>query len=255
MPPFNSAILKLEWAQRHLDFLYSDMRAFYGNQNKPAPRDDDLETQAELVHAPFRPPPVVPWSLIVGDAVHNMRCALDHIAYELAIADLRHRKLNRKPTRDTLFPIFVTPNKGNFERLTADITRPDIRQQIDALQPYDRRNPLWMLAELSNVDKHERLNIFPAVISFTGTLNASSATQIGLADGRVFTVDPATGQPHEELKPSFTPSVSLKMVMPRTAGAEFDVSILQEVHDFISGEVFPQLSRFLTTVPKPPPVT
>src|SRR5262245_10290342 len=113
--PFNSARMKLLWAQRHLDFLFADMQAFFGERPDQSSRTEPA-SKADLVHSPFRFPPVVPWSLSVGDAVHNMRCALDHIAFELAVADLRLRNLSKKPSHDTGFPLLLTPNKGTFER-------------------------------------------------------------------------------------------------------------------------------------------
>lgn len=253
--PLDSAWTKLHWAQRHLDLLYKEAAAFYGNQHQASGSENDSEASNKTVYKPFRPPPTIPWSLIVADAIFNMRCALDHIAYALAVQRLKSLNLSRPPTRDTAFPIFNSPNAGNFARLTADI-EPDARQVIDALQPYERRNNLWIVAELSNVDKHERLNVFPAMIAFTGklTISPGNVVNIDLADGGIVTTDPVSGKPKKEFDPDFTPSVSLKMVMPRS-GTAFDASILQEIQEFIRGAVFPPLARFFPTTSKPHPST
>jgi hypothetical protein len=237
--PLYSAHLKMVWArERHLDTLFKDMRDFY-NPDHPS-----------RVGAPpggFRPPPLVMWSLAVADAVHNMRCALDHAAYDLAKASLLTQKLSRKPARDTAFPLLSSPNKGTFERQLQDIPEPAVRAQIEQFQPYDKRNPLWILAELNNVDKHEELKIFSAWMSLSGDLGGlppGSSVQVNLDDGKAFRVD-AEGN-KEEVAPH-TPSVTMQLEMPRS-GNKFDVTVLQEVHTFVAQQVMPSLARFLVPV-------
>jgi hypothetical protein len=229
------------WAQQqHLNTLFKDMHDFHNNPDHPS--------RAGAPPGGFRPPPVVMWSLAVADAVHNMRCALDHAAYDLAKASLLTRKLARKPARDTAFPLLTSPNKGTFERQLQDIPDAAVRALIDRLQPYDKRNPLWILAELNNVDKHEELKIFPAMISVIGVLSGEpgSSTFVSLDDGSAYKVDE---KGNREEVPGHTPSVSLQLEMPRS-GNKFDVSVLQDVHTFVAQQVLPSLARFLVPVPE-----
>ena len=241
--PLYSAHLKLTWAQEwHLNTLFKDMRDFYS---------PDHPSRTGAPPGGFRPPPLVMWSLAVADAVHNMRCALDHAAYDLAKASLLTRKLKRKPVRDTAFPLLSAPNSGTFERQLQDIPDPAVRKQIEDWQPYDKRNPLWILAELNNVDKHEELKIFAALISATGDIGGlppGHSVQVNIDDGRSFRVDEQGNK--EEVAPH-TPFITMQLEMPRS-GNKFDVTVLQDVHTFVAQQVMPSLARFLVPVPETP---
>jgi hypothetical protein len=94
-------------------------------------------------------PPELP--LIVGDAVHNARSSLDHLAWALASA----------PSRDTGFPIRDPARPVTFIEFTK---RPQVQSmkasaiaKLERLQPYNRTdgiNPLWWVNELDVADKH-----------------------------------------------------------------------------------------------------
>jgi hypothetical protein len=120
--------------------------------------------------AVYKPHPVE-WSIIVGDIVHNLRSALDHLVYELS---------GRKG--GTAFPIFTSsddylvPNcRGVSQRDTklAGVPKRD-RATIDSYQPYQRgkqvarSDPLALLASLNNADKHRVIN---AAVTYVSRLN------------------------------------------------------------------------------------
>ncbi len=76
------------------------------------------------------------FSVVVGDVIHNLRSALDHLAWQLVILD------GGQPNDSTQFPIYesATNAGGNPRNVTI---QPGIRDQriIDALiaaQPFDR---------------------------------------------------------------------------------------------------------------------
>jgi hypothetical protein len=92
-------------------------------------------------------------SLIAGDAIHNLRSALDHLAWQLVLAN------GRAPTRRTAFPIYesaeryMTKDQRVIEGISAEAV-----EFINATKPYQGGNdPLWMLHELNNIDKHRLL--------------------------------------------------------------------------------------------------
>lgn len=242
MHPLDSSRLKLHWAKRHLDLLYSDQRAFYGSENESSSSDADADSGTELRHKPFQPPRVGPWSMVVGDAVHNMRCSLDHIAYALAVKHLAAIGETRKPSGDTTFPLFQNVDKPGFRKKTADIS-PEARKVIEGFQPHNRSNPLWMVSVLDNADKHRAITIHGARISMTNITLGEGTTEIGLADGRIFAIDPATGQPTKDLQPKATTSVSLLIKVPGLDEPVID-TVLLEIHDFIRDRVFPAFTSF-----------
>jgi hypothetical protein len=102
-------------------------------------------------------------SVVVGDVIHNLRSALDHLAWQLVILD------GGQPTDDTQFPIYAseTNAKGNPRNVTI---QPGINDQhiIDALievQPFTEAkyghdpatNALWIVHRLNIIDKHRLL--------------------------------------------------------------------------------------------------
>ena len=95
----------------------------------------------------------------IGDFLFSMRSGLDHLAYELALAHTG-APLPDDIAEHSEFPIF-----GEREMTARERERkiggiaPHAQAVIERLQPHNRgdqyiTDPLWMLNELSNIDKH-----------------------------------------------------------------------------------------------------
>jgi hypothetical protein len=143
------------------------------------------------VYATAEQPPTDPLGLLIGDALHNMRSALDALAYALTLA-------SGKPVSDDVryrseFPIFGDEDrkgtagvgstrfhnldgKGNPARGSGlskiEGWEAGAQAIVERLQPYHRgqsfrSDPLWILQELDNVNKHRLLH--PTAASFAGT--------------------------------------------------------------------------------------
>jgi hypothetical protein len=98
----------------------------------------------------MRPYPVREWGIILGDAIHCYRSALDQLAYTFA----------KEPSQRTAFPISVT-KKEWVTKAPAQYwsISPAVLRLIDRVQPYHRGNaaathPLAVLRAFSNLDKH-----------------------------------------------------------------------------------------------------
>ncbi len=117
-------------------------------------------------------PPLERWSLMSGDCVHNLRSALDHLVYAVAI---RQSKKNPPPCCDFLqFPIcdtfaaFEKDTTGKRSKL-GEIRRETVAV-FERLQPYKRFHPvipplLSIIRNFDNTDKHRLLRpAFGAVI-------------------------------------------------------------------------------------------
>jgi hypothetical protein len=89
--------------------------------------------------------------LIFGDAVHNLRSALDHLAWQLVEAG------GGTPSKDTYFPISKTPEgyksaigKGDIDKMPLGAEK-----ELALVQPYATGdNTLWHLHKLDIADKH-----------------------------------------------------------------------------------------------------
>ena len=107
--------IKLRRAKDHLTDLRSKLDPIADEATRSivgAPSEDDPST---LVYRVTRVPDIDPIiAAITGDIVHNLRSALDHVAWQLVVLD------NGQPTRDTVFPLHESTmnERGNPRVLT-----------------------------------------------------------------------------------------------------------------------------------------
>jgi hypothetical protein len=115
--------------------------------------------------------PLTQWGVIVGDFAHNLRSALDHLIYQLAILN------GCDPEKmGTQFPIFITEEDylrvGNRGRRKGKLSSRDSqlwgvsdahKTIIDGLQPFEADKPevtaLAVLNRMSNRDKHRLVSV------------------------------------------------------------------------------------------------
>jgi hypothetical protein len=159
-PPLEGAWLKVDRAGHHLATLDQAIAAWNQDGTQPyALRTTDIDRAtgwAEIRLHESSPLPLG-WGVIVGDAVHNLRSALDHLAWQVVSRD------GGDPTEQTMFPIVDDAaywSKAARRRLPG--ASYESRSFFEELQPYQRsrdprmvkRQPLYVLRELSNIDKH-----------------------------------------------------------------------------------------------------
>ena len=155
---------KLNRAKEHLDVLDDEIGAYL--RDKPYRIVGEQHSEGNYWHhdiflevAAFPPDDI--WGPLIGDAVHNLRSALDHLAWKVALPEARSNT-----PRLIEFPIFLDdPAKDPEVRgaLTAQLKRlrPESHAVIQGAQPYktgDSLHPLWLLQKLWNTDKHRTLH-------------------------------------------------------------------------------------------------
>lgn len=109
------------------------------------------------------------WGVLFGDMLHNLRSALDHLAWQLV------RVNGHQPDSRTTFPIFYDQKeflpKGRATRAMRGMS-PEVQARIKGLQPFDpdgkepEDKALWLLRELNNYDKHRIVT--PCVLATGG---------------------------------------------------------------------------------------
>lgn len=247
---FSSVWRKIERAKKHTDDLEAEIIAFW------ATKPYEIETQGNpktgpgsyrIKGTPQPLPDIIP--LIVGDAAHTLRSALDHFACA-AVTPV---------TGNTAFPVWrATPTptkaawrgevKGKLKGASHDLMR-----AVERLQAYQTGNGqhIWAINELDRIDKH-RLLIAVAgantavILDFSEIAarlmpeSASSLPSIPLAvkpqwtpveDGtELFTVESATGFYSE---PKFTFEVALGE--PEVLKGEPVVPALRRLIDEVEG--------------------
>lgn len=100
--------------------------------------------------------------LWIGDCMHNLRSAWDHIAYELV-----RQVPNLQPTERTTFPLLARAPKVPVYILPAPGPHVDAMTIVDDAQPYragGEANPLAILRHLDIVDKHRELLAVAAAV-------------------------------------------------------------------------------------------
>lgn len=164
-PSLASAQAKLARAERHLSELAAAERRFweesgndYGATVTTEPGPDGRPWAYQRLHEPPQPPTRL--ALIAGDAVHNIRSALDHLVFALVLANPDHPD---PPTRQNEFPIWEREPKNSDRRATFGRKLRGIADEphrwIVDLQPFSRPGSkeaqhLLDVDRLDNIDKH-----------------------------------------------------------------------------------------------------
>jgi hypothetical protein len=180
-----SALRKFLWGVEHASRLLREVNDYVGR--------DAYVFRAEVVSksaheikfrgiAEEREAPPDYWPLLAGDAIQNLRSALDHVVYRAA-SDGNER---------TQFPIFTDPNGYKEQNPNWLKGVPDsVKATIENAQPYRRfpTNPavsgLEQLHELSKLDKHRTLTTVASAVQHEG---------VGVSEGVSITWEkPATG--------------------------------------------------------------
>lgn len=164
-PAFVSAWQRLLWSDEHFDSLRSDLMAFdKGKPYKAVDHHSDDFTEHRVCVEVDDPEVIGRWGLIFGDCIHNMRSALDHAIYGIAVYQggvdppRRHRTL--------MFPIlkcaadFNQQGEWRIENLS-DLVQGVVRVS----QPYKRlgqpvdRAFLGRFNEFDVSDKHRLIRL------------------------------------------------------------------------------------------------
>lgn len=127
-----------------------------------------------------RQDPPLRFGVIVGEVIHDLRSALDHVAWQLVP--------NAKRTRSTGFPVFATDwwpgqkSEAAFLRQTDGMSR-EARAVIERLQPnqpgkpLDKDDVLYRMHEMNLTDKHRVLNVL-------GGATEQKHVTVGLGGGK-----------------------------------------------------------------------
>lgn len=147
----------------HLKALYAEMDGWGDLDPIHVGRTVNHDGTEHLFHVAFDPPGDFDrWGLLLGDGVHNLRSALDHVVYALA----RSMPGNDPPAnfRQLQFPICSSDEAFKGNRWHIKSLTKEMQASIERLQPYNRRQPngfapLEWLAFLDDVDKHRILHL------------------------------------------------------------------------------------------------
>lgn len=136
-------------------------------------REFDSESSCIIYRVAGRMEVLPHWGLLAGDAIHNFRCALDYLAWQFALR-FYDGSIPDKEERNIYFPIVYDATK--WSKNTKHMN-PDDVSKIVVSQPFkfaDQEGvaiPLDLLARLSNMDKHRKVNIVSNVLTKAHVVN------------------------------------------------------------------------------------
>jgi hypothetical protein len=166
--PLESAWLKIDRANQHANALDAAIQRWLDGRPYRLSLNTDGETGEQVccIHVVRTPP--LEWSVVIGEAIHGLRTALDHAVYALS-------GLEGKPPGGTEFPIFKdepmfrnTNRSGGLWKIRG--LGDAAREVVESVQPFHHsgkepdRHLLWVLHQLSNADKHRSLNLTSAFL-------------------------------------------------------------------------------------------
>lgn len=149
---FGSAYQKIKWAEKHVLDIERTIAIFHERN----PNALTVENASELGQVKcslnmelfLRTVPTL--RMMTGDAIHNMRCALDHLAWAIVSAF-------KEPDPRLYFPMDVKRqsfvNHSGFREIQS--VAPDVADLIlNDIKPYGTGNPFVALNQLDRADKH-----------------------------------------------------------------------------------------------------
>lgn len=153
-----SAQRKLMRGVEHVKTLRREAGSYVDEDPYVFRTEPNAESGYAIVYRCFaveRKAPLDHWPLLAGEAVQNLRSALDHAVYATA---------SRRGREKSQFPIFTDPCEFQVlgSRMLPGVSK-SIRTLIEGAQPYNAseqapaRDRLELLRTLSNVEKHRTL--------------------------------------------------------------------------------------------------
>jgi hypothetical protein len=162
---------KVERAMKHIGDL-NDFISAFSDSDFYSVQVQEHKGSNKVFIAYSRQFPISSAALIIGDALHNLRSALDLVYYRAfdgatGLAD----KWTRFPIRDEREELIASINGGLKQKKLSDhpgaIKLRDF--VVDVVKAYQAGNwPLWVLHDMSIMDKHHLLIPVFKIMAFTG---------------------------------------------------------------------------------------
>lgn len=160
--------VKVDRAREHLGTLTADVDRFVSEKPYPLHVVTQYHGTARVRDVEWTRSPPLRWSAIVGDCIHNLRSALDHLVWELSGG-------SGNAPDGTEFPVFLDfpayfqrdrrwqAARGSGLWKIRGIVADGAHAEFERLQPFKGpdpvRHPLWTIHELDRLDKHRSLNV------------------------------------------------------------------------------------------------
>jgi hypothetical protein len=199
MSALDGIITKLDRAEYHLDALATDIREV---MEKHGERGVTQHNPIDQTYSFLHQAPALPddWGVRLGDFVHNLRSALDHLVAQFVV-------LAGATVHDShQFPIIDHPNEWkrrvvqpaqNSRRGLLDFIDPQHIAFIESLQPYQPATglpTLQVIRRFSNADKHRLIHASRTYMTATPRISGALSIPVRIIDVSY----PSPGTPLED---------------------------------------------------------
>lgn len=187
---FQQARLKHEWANHHISLLQSAWQQFLETDFCTLALESDAKGTGQVIRIKSISPVPTEFELYIGDAVHNLRCALDYTVSEILGWKDTRLTFPMGETREELVNSFRTEpevvdgkTKGKGRNAAIEVAINGIGAFIvDEIKPYKASGGLlWPLGKLDGRDKHRLLipTLVPQTIGGINAIDANDNQVIG----------------------------------------------------------------------------
>jgi hypothetical protein len=168
------------------------------------------------------------FGLIVGDYVHSLRSALDHLAWSL-VTVANKRTLSKEHKRKIAFPVVSEHPKDFWGTVTVSHLTLEQGLMLEQFQPYraigmEKTTPLAHLHALWNLDKHK------LITPINVTLAKAEAPVFGATDARI------VGEPEWDSEVALEDGTDVAWVNVKVLGANPQVNMNRFSVDVTFGE-------------------
>jgi hypothetical protein len=184
IPFLTSVDAKLSMAEEHLQKLESAFKVIGDANSYSITFQHNADSTQVATWIKFNPPPGVRWAAIIGNCASDLRSALDHIIYAIAVGESGtdpppdHRRL--------MFPIADTNREWKKVRDRIRTLSGPVRAVVQNQQPYIRRqanNPLSVLGAINDQDKHRSILVGASLMKeaeckFPGPIQPSGLVEV-----------------------------------------------------------------------------
>ncbi|MCA1845253.1 MAG: hypothetical protein LC792_19085, partial [Actinobacteria bacterium] len=261
-PSLDGPRLKLARAAHHLEALVREVALVReGGYELRMERDPDTTGYRPRLRFTERPPVKIP--LLIGDLAHNARARLDHLPHQLVRATRGTPKVGPGGAQ---FPVLNAPlAEGRTLRIAGGV-HADALTAIEKVQPKFGSHPgdtpgarvaspLWLLNELSNIDKH-RFHVVHRMLvgnmrgeivfgdEALGEFEIDGHLEEGATPNTSSYFSTETGEPpNVYMNGQGTVDVSLKVPMPPPL-SRLLVPTISGLTAFVGQDVLPRFERF-----------
>jgi hypothetical protein len=224
-----SSRAKVAHAEEQLERFWTQLKSFmeaqpFSARSQTNLRTNDVRIVCRYFVDKFTPVPE-DWPLVLGDALHNLRAALDHATWSL-LANANGDAWAWDNRRRIDFPIYKeeTHFTGDFVVKNVPV---DLVSTLKACQPFHctpvapQTDALWVLEQAEVLDKHRALNIIALHPD-----NASFTVWPELPDGRFQWVEQGALRPGAEVarftapRPIVGPGLTTELKLQCVLGIE-----------------------------------